>query len=988
MKKLFALFSILFGFMSVSAQSSVEPENGYYRVQNYGSQRYVYLCDKTGSIDYTTQNADVGAMQLWKDINRTYDNPGSVIYIKHVTSTQCDLMAQGTGVYETVGHYVSIEKSGDNKYYVYASKSGVSKYLSDSRTNNSDQGVPSFNGKGNYRLWSVFPINTTDNYIGITPTISYNGKYYAPYYVGFPFKFHSSGMKAYYIKNVDKELGVAVMEEITTEIIPAEMPVIIECASAESNGNIIVPVVDGTSVASDNLLGGVYFCNPDRISPYVGTPFNATTMRTLGLRADGKVGFISTPDNLTDIEINYVSKACLPANSSYLKVSNGTPSELLMMNQTDYESYVVANRQKAASISLDQTTASLNLGQTVQLTATVLPDNTYDKTVTWTSGDVSVATVSDKGVVKAVSVGTVTITVTTNDGSNLSATCKVTVNPTLVTSITLSQTVASLHVGESIQLSANVLPSDATDKTVSWTSSDINTVTVEDGKITAVGVGSATIIAKAKDASGIVATCEVVVKPIYITSLVVNPQTASMQVGETLQLTATYYPQNATDKTLIWTSSNPAVVTVSNDGKVSAIGDGTAIVKVATADGSNLSSTCKITVAPVLVTSVQLSALEAALHVGGTVELTATVFPENATNPVVIWATSDPSVATVVDGKVTAVGVGTANITATTTDGTNLTSACKVTVTAIPVESITLNQTVAELMVGDQLQLTATVTPENATNKTLIWTSSNTEVATVNENGLVTVVGEGTAVITVTASDGSLKSAKCSISVQAKIVYVSEVLINQSEAELTMGSSLQLEAIVQPSDATNSALIWTTSDAAVATVDPNGLVTAINEGEAVITATTVDGTNLSASCKVSVKPIYVEKITLNETETELYVGNILQLIAEVQPTDATNIDVEWTTSDETIATVDETGLVTALGEGDVVIRATAVDGSNISASCLITCKINPFVGIRNVLTYENVVAIYTLDGRRMARISRGINIVRFSDGTVRKILVK
>lgn len=336
MKKTILSFSLTL----VALCSQAQPADGYYRVQNYGSKRYAYLCDKTGSINYGTQNADVGAIQLWSDIERTYDDPASIIYVKKAGGSSYDLRAQGTGLYEMIGHYVSIYAVSDNQYWVYASSNGVSKYLSDSRTTDKPNGIPSFNGKGDYRLWSVFPVNETDNYLGITPTITVGGKHYAPFYVSFPFRKVSSGLKVYYVKQVDVVNAIAVMEEIVTDVIPGGMPVIVECSSDVAADNKIMPVTGGGSAVAGNLLRGVYFCNPNRVSDYVGTPFDATTMRTLTVLPDGTVGFNDSPSNLVTVELKYVPRQCLPANSAYLTVSAGTPSELRLMGQSEYEDFL------------------------------------------------------------------------------------------------------------------------------------------------------------------------------------------------------------------------------------------------------------------------------------------------------------------------------------------------------------------------------------------------------------------------------------------------------------------------------------------------------------------------------------------------------------------------------------------------------------------------------------------------------------------------
>ena len=171
---------------------------------------------------------------------------------------------------------------------------------------------------------------------------------------------------------------------------------------------------------------------------------------------------------------------------------------------------------------------------------------------------------------------------------------------------------------------------------------------------------------------------------------------------------------------------------------------------------------------PVAVTGVSLNKTSLSLEKGKSETLTATVAPENASNKNVTWSSNNTSVATVNNGEVTAVAPGTATITVTTEDG-GKTATCVVTVKArvYPVTGVALDKTNAELTEGDKLTLTATVTPENATNKNVTWTSSNPAVATI-QNGVVTAVKAGSAIITVKTVDGG-KTATCTIKVKSKV---------------------------------------------------------------------------------------------------------------------------------------------------------------------------------------------------------------------------
>ena len=336
----------------------------------------------------------------------------------------------------------------------------------------------------------------------------------------------------------------------------------------------------------------------------------------------------------------------------------------------------------------------------------------------------------------------------------------------------------------------------------------------------------------------------------------------------------------------------------------------------------------------VSVTGVTLNKTSTSIQVGGTETLTATVSPKDAANKKVTWKSSNAAIASVdANGKVTGVKAGEATITVTTEDG-GKTATCKVTVSdkEIKVTGVKLNKSETNLLVSGNETLTATVLPEDATNQNVTWKSDKPEIATVDANGKVMAVKVGEATITVTTEDGG-KTATCKVTVSETSVAVTGVTLNKTETSIFVGGSETLTATVAPADATNQKVTWKSSDAAVATVDTNGKVTAVKAGEATITVTTEDG-GKTATCKVTVKPNLVSEITL--AALAIYVGESKAVTATVKPDDATNKALTWTSSDETVATVDATGKVTGKKIGTATITATAQDGSGVSGSCTVT----------------------------------------------------
>lgn len=216
----------------------------------------------------------------------------------------------------------------------------------------------------------------------------------------------------------------------------------------------------------------------------------------------------------------------------------------------------------------------------------------------------------------------------------------------------------------------------------------------------------------------------------------------------------------------------------------------------------------------------------------------------------IYFKSSNTDVVTVDDnGTVKAVGVGTATVKMVIG---NYSASCKITVTQ-GVTRVTLNKSSVTIYVPDTYQLTATVKPEDASNPTVIWTSSDESVATVDENGLVTAVGNGTATITATSADGTEKSASCTVTViDPDNIPVSSITISGGNVTLEASSTYAISVTVKPNDAANAAIIWTSSDESVATVDENGVVTAVGKGTATITATAADGYGATASFTVNV----------------------------------------------------------------------------------------------------------------------------------------
>ena len=325
---------------------------------------------------------------------------------------------------------------------------------------------------------------------------------------------------------------------------------------------------------------------------------------------------------------------------------------------------------------------------------------------------------------------------------------------------------------------------------------------------------------------------------------------------------------------------------------------------------------------------------------GDTVTLTATVAPANATDKSVTWSTSDAAVATVnANGVVTTKKAGKVTITATSNGDKTKFGSIEITVSAatVPVTSVTVAGDAAMTVDGEQT-LTATVAPADATDKTVTWKSSDATVATVDANGKVVAKKAGEVTITATAG-GVSGTLKITVSDKAPTVIPVQSVTVTGKQELVEGASTTLTATVAPADATDKTVTWKSSDESVATVDKDGVVTAKKAGTVTITAT-AGGVSGTLHITVTAKPVETVPVTSVEVTVEagttVSVGKTLQATATVKPGNATNKKVTWKSSDESIATVDANGVITAKKAGKAVITATSTDGTDKSGSVEIT----------------------------------------------------
>lgn len=597
-------------------------------------------------------------------------------------------------------------------------------------------------------------------------------------------------------------------------------------------------------------------------------------------------------------------------------------------------------------IEVNPISLTIVVGETGPVTARVIDgDGKTDasRRVFWTTQNAAIATVSQTGVVSGVATGATQIAASSGGKSTL---VPVTVNARPVSQVRLSPTTATVQAGATTALVAN--PVDATGttvpgRTISWNTSApaIATVTSQ-GVVAGIAPGTATISATV---DGVAGTAVVTVTAVPVATVTITPTSGSLVVGQTLQLsaaTASATGQTLTGRVVTWTSSASSVASVSSTGLVSAVAAGTATI---TATSEGRTATVQITVSAIPVALVRVTPSTETIASGQTSQLAAQAFDAagNVLNRTVSWATDQPNVATVSQtGLVTAVNAGVARITASvgSVSGTST-----VTVTAVPVASLTISPNGGSIAVGARLQLTATAKDAAGVtlpNRQVTWISGATSIATVTQAGLVTAIGPGSATI-FAASEG----IAAQVNVTVSNIAVAAVRVTPATGSMQQGQSIQLAATAL--DANNNVLTgrnvaWSSSNETIASVSSTGRVLGVTPGTATITAT-IDG--VTGTGQYSVSQVPIGAITLAPATATVLPGATVTLTPSLTgtnglPQSTVGRTIIWSSSNTAIATVNQSGVVTGVAQGNAVITATT---EGVSATSSITVSSTPIATI-------------------------------------------
>lgn len=571
----------------------------------------------------------------------------------------------------------------------------------------------------------------------------------------------------------------------------------------------------------------------------------------------------------------------------------------------------------ASSIEFKDNIVMTKVGCSKRLLLNSVPANAR---LEWRSSNPSVARVDSKGNVTGLSVGTSKITCTASTGQK--ASCAVGVSAATV-GVKLNTNSVTWEEGRSGHFKPTLSSSV---KSVTYKSSNTRVATVDkNGLLKAVAPGTCKITCASATDPNKYDVCKVTVVSKTKIKLANKVLVLNKGIAKKAAYTVAGSGKGLSFK---WSSSNSSIATVSPTGVIKAKAQGNCMITIKASNGA----AARIAVTVVQpITSIKLSGSKATLEPGHKKTVTATVGPSNATSKSLVWSSSNSSVATVSKGVITAVGKGTCIITCRSKFYSNISVSYKVTVkqavTAVSMESaVKLNE-------NSTKRLTAKAVPNTVSNARLSFKSSNASVAAVSSNGVITAKSKGSCVITATATDGSGKSAKCRVTV---VRPVTNVKLNAHTISWNVGKKAHFRPTVTPTTASNISVKYTSSNRRVATVDGNGLLTAVGKGTCTVTCTAADGSGKKDTCKVTVKQP-VRKLTISGGSS-VNEGSSIELKAVAAPSNATNKNVTWSSSDKTVAKVSSTGKVTALKAGKATIKCTAKDGSRVAASKTVTVK--------------------------------------------------
>lgn len=667
----------------------------------------------------------------------------------------------------------------------------------------------------------------------------------------------------------------------------------------------------------------------DEIDMIAGDQYTVDTTIVPADATDATLQWNTDSDKIAKVEGGVIT-AVAPGDAN-ITVANGSVFKIIKVHV----------RNRLLSVSFSENTYEIKEGSTISLrdAVTFNPSEYVNENLSWASSNSDVVSVDEDGNITGLRAGEqATITCVPEDIGVMGAitcTVKVISQDIRATDVELTPTEATMHVGEQMQISAIFTPITATYQNMSWSSTDEDIATVDkNGLVTAVAEGTVSIGAVYRDPFDNTVWdpiyCKITVEPAPVSavSYELKPAHKEIIVGDTYTLEAVFTPADTTNQDVTFYSSNEAVATIDNDGLVTGVAVGEAVL-IGRSDDGAMVATATVTVvrAPILVEDFTIEPSAAEVEVGSTFYINPVFTPVDADNQNVTYQSADATIATVDEyGLVTGVSVGKTTIICQSEEG-NINAVCNVTVIKPFVAVINFNITPIEQDVetGSTFQITAVFTPSEATNQKVTYQSSDTGVATVDENGLVTGVTKGDTTIICQSDEGKIV-VYCNVHVFEGVT----LSLKPASREIALGKTFTIKKVIDPEEA-DSAAVWTSTNPTVATVTDSGKVKGVKKGSCTIVCT-LTKYNVTAECEVTVATLRTT-VSISKASIRMGKGSTYTLSAKVWSNNTKTPAVRWKTSKKKIASITQKGKIKAKKVGKTVITAVSRDKLKVKASC-------------------------------------------------------
>lgn len=676
---------------------------------------------------------------------------------------------------------------------------------------------------------------------------------------------------------------------------------------------------------------------------------NDTDYLSTNLQGEKNILWVSSDPSIVSVEAqpgNVAAKI-----TSYAKVGEVVITAINRDNDA-YATAVVTVTSAITQLTIEQGTSfTTTLAEAfVFFKVTYAPSNATATDLIWDSSDKTIATIDEHGTATLLKEGQTTITVKPEHNPNgVFTQCVLTIREDPITNIKTDVTTLEMIQGETYQVQTTITPENPSDKTLTWSSTNTAIANVDvNGKITANSVGTTTVMVTGGKAQPVLIQVTVRYK---ITSIAFEKTRIELAAKETTKLNVIFTPNPTDDKymnkELVFNSADTTVATVDNQGNVTAIAEGITVITCYSKDmGKDSLIQCIVTVTKEVIpaTGFEVTPEAETIQVGSTLQIECKFTPENVSDKTVEYKSMDENIASVDEtGLITGVSTGVTIIQCTAVQS-GLTDTC--TITVEPGVTLTLEPPERDLAIGHSFTIKAVTDPKTA-DKTAMWESSNTDIATVSKEGKVTGVGFGDCVIKCTLVKYNV-TADCVVTVSK---LKTTLKLNKSSIRLNVGQSYRLKKTVTSNASSIPKVKFTSKNKKIASVgSTSGKIKAKKVGSTYIVAKTQDVLGKTAKCRVIVIR-RVTKLSLNKTYATCYVGRTLKLKATVKPKNASIKKLSWESSNTTAATVLDTGKVTGIAEGDAYITARTTDGSNKSARCYV--KVLEAVPITSVVVAQS-----------------------------------